>query len=301
MSECIGVEEVLDHLMFHKAMIDEGDRAEKIDRYLCILTEHNREQIFPHDPLEGSIHLVFDLVMNNNFDPWDVDLVKFSEMYARKMQDEEINFIIAGKLMLMAWSILRMQSEEVLSEHQDRYELFCADWDMDNLDMLCPESDIPRLNLTLPDEIELEEVVRHRGSRPVSLIELLDAFDEARDEAEIHLQRQREREARKAALDKFDTKAHAEDMEKDVDEVWQRILTCGSGAISIEDLCNGDREDTIKVFVSLLFLARAGKITLWQEDLPFGQIFLEVKMAWDIGMLEDVGPMKAEVGDRAVM
>jgi len=37
----------------------------------------------------------------------------------------------------------------------------------------------------------------------------------------------------------------------------------------------------------LLFLARAGKISLWQDELPYGRIMIEIKLPWDIGTLED--------------
>ncbi len=299
MNHSIGTEGVLSHLMFHKAMIDEEDDGAKIDRYLRLLSDA-QAHVYPKDPLDGSIETVFDLVLSNNFDPWDIDLIKFSQLYAKKMKEgEEVNFIIAGKLVLMAWSILRMQSEEVLTEHSQRFDLFCSDWDFDTLDLLSPESDFLNFDLCLPEEVELSQVVRHTGSRPVSLIELLDAFDEARGEVEIHIERQKERERRQAILERFDTKAHAEDMERDVEEVWQRIIRCGSGAISIEDICNQGKEDLIKVFVSLLFLARAGKIAVWQEDLPFGQIFLEVKMPWDIGTIEDARDQKVDLAAHA--
>jgi segregation and condensation protein A len=49
------------------------------------------------------------------------------------------------------------------------------------------------------------------------------------------------------------------------------------------------------VFVSLLFLAKMGKISLWQDDFPFGQILLEVKVSWDIGTLEDAAAPQVEV------
>ncbi len=295
MNQGIGTDGVLSHLMFHKAMIGEEDDGTKIDRYLRILNDA-QARIYPKDPLDGSIETVFDLVLSNNFDPWDIDLIKFSQLYTKKMKEaEEVNFIIAGKLVLMAWSILRMQSEEVLTEHSQRYDLFCSDWDFDSLDLLSPEVGTVALDLCLPDEVQLNEVVRHKGSRPVSLIELLDAFDEAREEVVINIQRQKERERRQAILEHFDTKAHAEDMEKDVEEVWQRIIKCGSGAISVEDICNPGKDDQIKVFVSILFLARAGKIAVWQEDLPFGQIFLEVKMPWDIGTIEDARGQRVDV------
>jgi segregation and condensation protein A len=54
------------------------------------------------------------------------------------------------------------------------------------------------------------------------------------------------------------------------------------------DLYFSGKEDRVRVFISILFLARLGKIHVWQEKLPYGEIFLEVKVPWDIVQLEDV-------------
>ena len=140
--------------------------------------------------------------------------------------------------------------------------------------MFYPGREGSRLDVCLPDEVELCEVVRHHGTRPVSLVELLDAFDEARQEEEVNLLRQKMREQRKLTMEKFDTKAHGDDLEHDVDMVWNRILKCGLGAISIEDICEGGKEDLVTVFMAILFLVRAGKIAVWQDDMPYGKIFL---------------------------
>ena len=87
--------------------------------------------------------------------------------------------------------------------------------------------------------------------------------------------------------ERFDGKSHSDDQEKDVAETWARIERCGSGPIALEDLFEDDKEDSIKVFVSLLFLARSGKISLWQDELPYGQIYLEIKLPWEIAQLVD--------------
>jgi segregation and condensation protein A len=249
------------------------------------------------NPLDQSIQLVFELVLSNNFDPWDIDLIEFTRLYTQKMKEEEVNFIIAGKLMFMAWAILRLQSERVLVTHEqsEGEGLFCSNWDFGGLDVFREEPVLLGDFCDLPESIELTEVVRHRGSRPVSLVELLDAFDEARKEAEANVQRQLLREAMKKAQGVFDEKAHAEDLEKDVENVWMRIQRCGRGAVRIEDVYNCNKEDRVMVFVSLLFLAKMGKISLWQDDFPFGQIFLEVKVPWDIGTLEDTAVPQVEV------
>ncbi|MEM0448938.1 MAG: segregation/condensation protein A [Methanomassiliicoccales archaeon] len=296
-----GLEGVLEHLMFHKSLISEKDEA-KLDRYLAIAREYQSGQdVLAKDPLDHSLKLVFELVLNNNFDPWDVDLVSFTDLYLQRMRDSEINFIVAGKLVFMAWSILKMQSEEVLAANEEKSDIFCSEWDFDTLEecFSCDGSD--RILEDVPESIDLCEAVRHQQQRPVSLVELLDAFEAARQEAEWREQRARMREAMRAAEQKFDPKSHAEDLERDVEEVWKRILKCGAGPVALEDLFIGGKEDRITVFVSLLFLARNGKIAIWQDDLPYGQIFLEIKLPWDIGTLEDAKETEKAQHPNAVM
>ena len=284
---------VLNHLLFQKAIIDEGDRSEKIDRYLGLLAQAEAgNEMVPSDPIDRSVQLVFELVLSNNYDPWDINLMEFTRMYTKKMHAEEVNFIVAGKLMYMAWSILKMQSEEVLSIHEQPMpgEVICSDFDLDSMDQSFDDPVLANINVDVPGCVDLTEAVRHHSTRPVSLIELLDAFEEAKRDVEIQEHRQRAREALKLTNEKFDDKAHKEDHEKDVAETWDRIVKCGNGPIGIEDLFNGEKEDRIMVFVSLLFLAKYGKIALWQDDLPYGQIFLEIKLPWDIGTIEEVRP-----------
>ncbi|HQN75618.1 MAG TPA: segregation/condensation protein A [Methanomassiliicoccales archaeon] len=287
MIESASLDNVLGHLMFHKALIDEGRGAEKIDRYLGLLRSAEEEkQIAGREPLDRSLQLVFELVLSNDLDPWDVDLMKFAKLYGQRMHTEEVDFIVAGKLMHMAWSILHLQSREVLSLNERREELYFGEWDTESFDQFV-EHPLPSIDLDVPDCVELTEVVRHRCTRPVSLVDLLDAFDTAQQEVEIALNRQRVREQLLKAQERFDGKAHSDDQEKDVAETWARIERCGSGPIALEDLFEDDKEDSIKVFVSLLFLARAGKISLWQDELPYGQIYLEIKLPWEIAQLVD--------------
>ncbi|HUV24834.1 MAG TPA: hypothetical protein VMW26_05350 [Methanomassiliicoccales archaeon] len=296
-------EGVLNHLMFHKAIIYEEDGARKIDQYLDVLNKTEENDHFSStDDTDRSIEVVFELVICNNLDPWDIDLMEFARLYARRIENKEVDFIVAGKLLLMAWTILKRQSEEVLTfqEMVGQDELFCVGWDMDSMDLFIEHQEPCYFDDFDPDSVELCEVVRHRERRPVMLVELLDAFEEARREAKIKLERALMRAQVKEEI--FDEKAHQEELEKDVEEVWARILRCGSGPITIEDISIGTKEDIIMVLVSLLFLTRMGKISIWQEDLPHGQIFFEVKMPWDIGTLEDVTEARIEVvDDKAVI
>jgi segregation and condensation protein A len=280
-------ENVLGHLLFHKSIIDEGDRAEKIDRYLRLLDEAGRmEEAGAADPLDRSLLNVFELVLAEDFDPWDINLMEFSKLYAGRMCSDEFSFIVAGKLVRMAWSILRMQSREVLELNEEPcVDLITEGWDMDSLgNMHEMEFDI---DTSLPLSVNLTHAVRHPCQRPVSLVELLDAFEEAQEEIELHQEREKARLAAVAKIEKFDNKAHTEDLEKDVEETWKRILRCGPGPLVIDDLFGDDREDRVMVFVALLFLAKSGKIALWQDELPYGRICLEMKLPWEIGMVKE--------------
>jgi segregation and condensation protein A len=289
------LEGVLGHLMFHKALIDETDRHQKLDRYLSLAQAYEQgDQVVPQDPVEKSLQMVFDLVLSNNYDPWDIDLISFTDLYLRKMQHSEVNFIVAGKLVFMAWSILKMQSEEVLAANDEKQQMFCSDWDFDAIEDMLAADDDQRFAADVPDQIDLCEAVHHQSQRPVSLVELLDAFEEARAEAEIADARAKIREQLKVVDQKYDPRNHSEDLEKDVEIVWSRIMKCGNGPIVIDDIFSGDKEDRVTVFISLLFLARNGKIALWQEDLPYGQIFMEIKIPWDIGTLEDARAVEAK-------
>jgi segregation and condensation protein A len=297
-------EAIYGHLLFHRAIIDEGDRSEKIERYMELLKQAEAgEGIAPLDPVDRAVQLVFQLVLSNNFDPWDVNLMEFVRMYTKKMHADEVNFIVAGKLVHMAWSILRMQSQEVLLLHErpEQFELSCADWDLEG-EGHSEEPFHSDIVTDVPDGVELAEAVRHHTSRPVSLVELLDAFDEAKREVELQLARQKARDLLKTAQERFDGKAHSEDLEKDVEMTWERILRCGNGPIALEDIIEGGKEDAVTVVVSLLFLSRAGKIALWQDELPYGQVFLEIKIPWDIGTLEErTAPLVPASEKRAVI
>jgi segregation and condensation protein A len=58
--------EVINHLLFHKAIIDEKDDAERINQYVEMLQKTNEgEYISIDNPFDRSIAIAFELVINN--------------------------------------------------------------------------------------------------------------------------------------------------------------------------------------------------------------------------------------------
>ena len=290
-SECT---DVLNHLMFQKAIIEDdaaAGRETKLEGYLKMVEEMHRGTMSPSDdPFERSVAIVFELVVNNRLNPWDINLIEFSKMYlARVRKANDLNLIIAGKLVYMAWEILKLQTEQILQrvDRPEHVEMMFDGWDPDNLDIFVEPFEMGSGEMLLhTEENPIEEKVRRRSERPVTLIDLLDAFEEAKKEADIRQELSKFMEKYKRP--EFDDKSHKESLEEDIASVWERIQRCGQGSIAIADLYDGGKEDRIKVFVSLLFLSRMGKLHIWQEKMPFGEIFLEVKVPWDIAQLVDV-------------
>ena len=96
-------------------------------------------------------------------------------------------------------------------------------------------------------------------------------------------------------------KAHDEDDEKDIELVWERIQKLGTGTISLTDMYSADVNENITTFVSILHLVRNGKVAIWQDELPRGEIFIEMKLDWMTGTVEDVDAVEAVQKQEAVM
>ena len=276
------MEGVEQHLLFHKALIDDSVGAEKIDRYINVLRDSGPGETM-QDPIDESIRSVFSLVLEHDMDPWCIDIVEFAKMYSVKKVNSAVDIIVAGKLIHMAWKILRMQSDRT-REEGERYDPFGEDgWDMgfDMDAMYEPEK------LYIPD-VEFNAAIRRSSVRPITMMELLDAFEDAREEIELHLAREEAREILKAQEPKkFNNKAHEEDDEKVVQRVWSVIENLGTGPLNIRDLYVNDVKSNITTFVSVLHLVKDGKLAIWQDNMPYGDIFVEIKMDWSDGVVED--------------
>ncbi len=285
--------QVLNHLMFQRSIIDDDiqeQREERMESYVRTVEEIREGTLVPsEDPFERSVSIVFELVIQQKFNPWDINLIEFSKLYMSRIKKaDEVNLIIAGKLVYMAWEILRMQSELVLqrADKPETVEVMFDGWEPEGFDLFVDPFELGAGEALLySDEMPIDEKVRRKSDRPVTLIDLLDAFEEAKQESDIR--KELSKFMQKYRRPDFDDKAHKESLEDDIANVWDRLQKCGSGPIPVGDLFTAGKEDRITVFVSALFLAKMGKINIWQEEVPYGMIFVEAKVPWDIAHLED--------------
>lgn len=274
---------MINHLLFHKAIIREPDeKVVDVDTYVGILQELDRGMhVVLDNPVDRAVAIAFQLVIDERFDPWNLDLMEFTKLYLKKIRSEtDVNFIIAGRLVMMAWSIMKTQSEQVLVEADrvDEPEDFYFDgWDVDGIYEEPQPQGANFSQLVLDGDVSpITEAVRSNDVRGVTLMSLVEAFDEAREEIAL-----RERIKKFAKKDvvvpiRISDNLHQESLQEDISITWQRICKFNGAPIPITDIWHSDDAyDKVTVFVSTLYLANMNKVKLSQRRFPFGEIMIK--------------------------
>ncbi len=272
--------ELTEHLMYYKALLDEDI---DIDYYIHMArTLEEGIHISAKNPVDKAVAIAFELVLDEKLDPWKIDLMKFTKLYLERIRKErEIDFIIAGRIIYMAWNVLMKKSKDVLEEAER--EMYYVDEDFFDIDVGAFEFDEEEF---VEPSIEIKEPVRREEERPVSLMELIQAINEARREVEI---KKRQRKIREKFKFNLDEKVHREDLEEEIREVWARLSEVHGDEISLSMVYDGTREDFIKVFLSLLFLEKFDKVELHQ-DVPYGEITIKILIPEELRNIEFINP-----------
>jgi segregation and condensation protein A len=279
--------DVISHLLFHKALIDENNDMTRINQYLEMAQAAvSGESSSIENPFDRSVYLAFDLVLNQNMNPWDIDLVRFSSMYMKRAKKERIDLMTAGRIIYMAWKVLRLQSDHLVVNMETKEEAVEQDFGWEDIptgSWLANDDEYSYTNLLMKmPQPPLEEPLRRDSTRKVTLIELLSAFDEVRKESEQYQmldqlrteeRKQLEQKARKA----MKGSAHEDHLEEDIASVWEQITRFPRKSMNFTELCPIDSaEERIKTFISILFLAYEKKIIVHQQKFPYGEIFIKM-------------------------
>jgi segregation and condensation protein A len=275
--------ELINHLLFHKALISEDDSGERIEEYMQLVRSiDSGMHIAIPDEFEKSISLVFELVMEHHFDCWEIDLIKFAKLYLKKIRKQkEVDLVTAGKIVFMAWSILKLQSDELLSRADipEEEEFYFEDWNIAGEEFFEESIELDYTSAVVSEDcIPIKERIWHQNKRNVTLMELVNAFDEAKKDVEKQriLNEEKERLRQLMQIDEnFDEKVHNEDLEEDIYVTWQRICMLEEDNMILGDLIDGSQEDLISRFVSILHLSVENRIRIYQRRFPYGEIVIK--------------------------
>tara|TARA_B100001113_G_scaffold350171_1_gene346851 strand:- start:281 stop:1273 length:993 start_codon:yes stop_codon:yes gene_type:complete len=274
-----------------------------LDRLMELSTLEEAEHQFLIDPFDRSVALVFQMFQSSDLDPWDVDLSSFIEMFNERIQGaENIDLPSCGRMIRMAWSILRGQANSLI-ERQERAMDFEEDveWDFDG--GWEAEFDDADYNFSVgvmtgaADEALpsiFEGRIHGKEGRPVTLGELLLGLKDAGRIAEEQRTRERIAKERREAHDRerarFSGSLHVEDLEGDLKRTWEALKsrTKSSQEVGLREVAEElnrnsppglneqekKTESQVTAFVSTLFLTNRGYISLDQEGGYNGRIVL---------------------------
>lgn len=286
---------VLQHLLFHKATLDLDEDPQRINNLLSLLEEdEGGEYVSMRDPFQRDVAMALQLVIQEHLDPWDLDLGQFSQLFLDRARKEGMDLTTAGRILLMAWHVLRLQCDEALTralEFEPEEEDLDAGFDWEDFDAIEGWEDedyqYTQEVITRPDDL-LDEKIRHKGDRPVTLMELIGALEDVHTESrerENRLAKQAEARVKlKAQLrGKVGAMMHTEDLEAEVAETYARIMDYGQGRVPFSGIVGDNAVDLVQTFTSVLFLVKRSKLRVDQPDFPRGEIWIE-----RIGELDDV-------------
>jgi segregation and condensation protein A len=302
-------ERVLGYLVFHKALLDDTAEAEGrralLERYLALVRDLKEGvHIVIDDPQEKATALLFELVLDQAFDPWEIDLVRFTQAYLERLRgDGAFDFAVSGRLVYMAWSILYLQSRELLLHHEtpapaapEALPEMGPDDGNGGFDdgylgeLTTPEAvAVTSAVLDSPVPPPLEEMIRHSETRPVSLLELVSAFGSAEAEARRALRleelRDRLREQQRAPPEVL---VHGDVPERDLEDAWEVCRAQPKETpfpfLSLWRASEG-RDRLVALFLATLFLAREKVIDMRQATLGESPV--------ELVRLEDARPARA--------
>ena len=277
-----------------------------LDRLVELATLEEAEHQFLIDPFDRSVALVFQLFQSSDLDPWDVDLSSFLEMFNERIKESEnIDLPTCGRLVRMAWCILRGQASTLMERQERAFDYEEEEiWDFDGgweADFDDADYNFSVGVLTgAADEVlpQMFEGRIHRDeSRPVTLGELLMGLQAAGRLAEEQRLREQiakeRREAHTRARERFSGSLHVEDLEGDLRRTWEALRARSEGSEkpvelrtlvdemikkSIDSGLNHDEaeaEAQVTALVSALFLTHRGYANLTQEKGRNGRILLK--------------------------
>jgi len=278
-----------------------GDTDLETNRYLDRLVELSKVEEAEHqfliDPFDRSVALVFQLFQNSDLDPWDVDLSVFLDLFTERISNSEnIDLPTCGRLVRMAWSILRGQASSLIErqerslieeeiddtwEFEETWESEFSDEDYNfSVGVLTGAADE-----VLPSMFE-GRIHREEG-RPVTLGELLMGLQAAGRLSEEQRMREQiakeRREANEKARARFGGSLHVENLEDDLERTWNalRSRTISNESTDLSEIVDILRENSVRsgisreeaeseaqvtALVSSLFLTHRGYAEVSQDN-----------------------------------
>ncbi|MCX6777766.1 MAG: segregation/condensation protein A [Candidatus Micrarchaeota archaeon] len=204
--------------------------------------------------------LLVDMVVSEDFDPWNLDIVQISDKYLEHIRGMQINDLhIPANLILAASILLRFKSDALHFEEEEQVvqdEVYLGEAGE-------APSEIPMLSLR----------TRIPPKRKVSLGELISSLNDVFESI-----KKRASSARHEPIQMMSIEIPRETIEEKMNELFSMVkkLSDKEGMVTFSSLLpKKTAEAKIGVLMPLLHLAQERKVWIAQEKM-FGEIFVQI-------------------------
>lgn len=217
--------------------------------------------------------IIYELVKNEQMDPWDIDVSVLAQKYIDMLRTiKQHDFRVSGKVLLAAAILLKMKSNKLVGEELSELDrlLIGVEEEMEEL-VFDETSQIPKLG-EIPTLIPRTPQPR---KRKVSIFDLVDALERA-------LEVKRRRLLHSIPPLNLEAPKKKRDITQIIRDIYGKIKsffisTFFKDKLTFSKLLPSEsKEDKVYTFIPLLHLAQQNKIELVQET-HFGEIEVMLK------------------------
>ncbi len=237
------------------------------------------------DTQTDAIEIILDLVKSGKIDPWNIDIVDLYDKYTQRIKElKQENLRSLGKAILFSSTLLRIKSDVLNGITVNDFEMEPLDYfEDDDFNSDYEQMQIPTNNVVSFDEVlQRRTSVRLNRKRMVTLKDLIRHIQfyedlEKKYAIKSALDRKERRVRNYASLKAAQIKelAHEEYVEEVVEKMRQNLAQIFTHEENIElrELCLLGF-DKSSAFIALLFLAREGNYSLFQDEF-YGKLFVK--------------------------
>jgi len=205
------VKELLKHLLFSEVI----NENVKLNKYIE-LVQNIENKTFLEKNFDRETILIFELAIDDKFDPWDIDITKFVKLYLQRLQNEKnINLCLAGYLILLCWHILKIQSSKIIDKYTLKNQIEMLSWDA-----------IPDWHET-SQQPTITPLLTRNETKKITFYDFIKAFEDIKNkistkELQTQINAHYKKEFFANAVKLINSSVHPENIENYIGKLWQK-------------------------------------------------------------------------------
>jgi chromatin segregation and condensation protein Rec8/ScpA/Scc1 (kleisin family) len=199
---------------------------------------------------------------SGQMDPWDIDLIALTKLFANSMNETSPNFSLAGRFIAESWKFLFEKSRDLLIKQDDIQE---------DAEVETAEEIIAGIEAL----VQVKPRIYHQEKRKIMLLEVLESMRSLYQRPSYTKQAQSiKEEIPESSIEEIIVELNAEEPEVEKMKILQLMADFGSSML-MDEVWGFSKGEKSSFFQYSLFLAKEKRIALHQNE-PYGQIRIDI-------------------------